>query len=447
MKSPIAYGIDFGTTNSSISIAYDDGVVKLVEIDKDSSMPDSLPSLVYLARNGNRLAGRLAVKQFSRTGSNSTICGNCSLVQTTRMGIFTDCRQYKRGGGCQDYRLVSGLKSQLANCQNTTTHSWARDFDLEDLVEVVLADLKNRADRFIRQEVDRVVVGHPVVFTGAEGNDYEKLQKCALMKLKEATIRAGFSDVKFLSEPEAVLLDQYLYEGFSLAVDFGGGTYDVAVLSLEKGRAKVIARKGTAVGGELFDSLIFDNVLATAVGINQISNGRKLPKWISNKMSNLSGIAELLRNKNLWHALLQFADGGADINVIKEILFGGQAYNFYKKIEDAKIHLTDSPTAHIDFRRPDTGISISEEVRRKDFEGWISPYLDEVDGATGAALDEAGIKPGQVHTVLRTGGSSMIPYFISRLEKIFPKAEIRERPAFTSVGYGLGIHALEVWGQ
>lgn len=448
MNHPVAYGIDFGTTNSSISIAYGNGHISVVDIEATSTMPNSLPSICYLHRDDDNLdlAGRSAIEEFLVTGSHSTICGRCSLVRRTKRGIFTDCKQYQTGGGCQDSRLVSGLKGHLVS-QIATTHSWANTFELEDLVAVILGNLKNRADELTDNEIGRVVVGYPVVFAGAEGNNYEELQDRALARVEGAAKRAGFFKIELLPEPAAVLLGQYLDEGFSLAVDFGGGTYDVAVLAIEEGDAEVVALQGAAVGGEIFDALIFDNALADAVGINQLSSGKKLPKWISQGMRTLTGIPSLLRDKNLLPALHLFADGGADISIIDEILRGGQAFNFYKTIERAKIDLSEKSTARIDFHFPDSGINISQEIRRKDFENWISPYLDKVDEATMSALDEAGIEPGQVHTVLRTGGSSQIPQFINRLEKMFPKAEIRERPAFTSVAYGLGIHALEVWGN
>lgn len=440
MKRPVAYGIDFGMTNSSISIAYDNGDVDPVVIDENSAMPHSLPSIVYLDRFGNRLAGSLALQHFFITGSNNTICGNCSLAKITRWGIFTDCEQYESGYGCQNSRLISGLKSYLVSKQDTT-HSWSVDFSLEELVAVILRDLKRRPDQLTGREVGRVVIGHPVVFAGAEGENYEEFQEGALTRLEGAAKLAGFSEIEMVPESAAVLLDQYLDEGFSLAVDFGGGTYDVAVLLLEKGEAELVALQGAAVGGEMFDALIFDNVMADIVGTNY----KWMPKLITNGMRTLSGIAALLRNKKILPMLLAAADKGANTSIINEILFGGQAYHFYKAIEDAKIDLSENQTARINFRRPDSGINISQEIYRKDFESWIHPYLNKIDEATNTALDEAGIESGQVHTVLRTGGSSMIPQFINRLKKTFPKAEIRKIPAFTSVAYGLGIHAREVW--
>lgn len=438
MKQPIAYGIDFGTTNSSISIAYDDGDIRLVELDAMSELPHSMPSIVYLHRGGNRQAGRSAIEEFLMTGSQSTRCNNCSIPNK-----ILKCKQYRPGGECQDSRLMSGLKSQLS--KNVITHSWAEDFDLKDLVAVILSDLKERADRFIGREVDKVIIGMPVIFAGTKGDDYNDQQR-ARMTLKGAIKRAGFSEIEIYPEPAAVLLGQYqgLDDGFSLAVDFGGGTYDVAVLAIKERKAEKIVLQGTAVGGEVFDCLIFKKGIADIIGLNKTSNGKSLPRWISNGMCTLSGVAGLLRNKNLLPALHNFADGGADISIISAILRRGQAFNFYKAIEKAKIDLSEKGATSVEFHG--SGIDISQEIHRKDFEEWISPSLDKVDATTKAALNKAGIKPGQVHTVLRTGGSSQIPLFIQRLEKMFPKAEIRERPAFTSVAYGLGKRALEVWG-
>lgn len=432
MKKPIAYGIDFGTTNTSMSITYDDSQVELVNIDKDSMMPYSLPSLIYLDRNRNRLAGRLAIKQFLRTVSNNTICDKCSLVTMTQRGPITECKQYKVSKGCQNSRLISGPKNFLSSCQKIITHSWAQNFDLEDLVAVLLRDLKTQADRFTGSEVDRVVIGYPVVFVGAKDDD--RKQRCALKNLKEAATRAGFNEkeIKFLSEPEAILLDQNLDEGYSLAVDFGGGTYDVAVLKIQKGERDVVALEGETVGGEMFDALIFDNALADIVGITRVS------KRIAKKMRTLAGVAELLRDPSL-PALV----GKSDTDIIQEILFGGQAYNFYKAVEDAKIELSDNSVASIEFHRP--GINVSQEIYREDFESWISPLLDKVDRATRKALKKAGIKPTQIKTVLRAGGSSQIPQFTNRIEKMFPKAEIPKCPIFTSVAYGLGIYARDKW--
>lgn len=470
MRKAIACGIDFGTTNSSVSIAYDNGEVELVAIDQSVTMPHSLSSIVYIDRDDFQQSGQEAVEQFGITGPNSTACNNCDLAIRTDLGIITDCKQHQCGSRCQNARLISGLKSLLAPAENGTTHSWAKDYELEDFVEVIISNLKERADSIAGCNISKVVLGYPVKFAGAEGPEYEKLQKRAKGRLQRAAEKAGFTDIKLFPEPAAVLLSQPSEDGYKnlirrvigrtlavllgrsskdryvLATDFGGGTYDVAVLENKSGNPEIVARHGVAVGGEIFDGILFDKRVADAIGLNQNPRGRTLPKWIANDMRTLAGIAQLLRNKNLLFALQKFEDNGANINAINEILFGGQAYNFYAKMERAKIELSESQEVQINYHVQDR-INVSVEVNRAEFNNWISPFLDKVEEATIDVLKKAGIAPQDVHTVLRTGGSSKIPQFIDRLKYRFPNAEIREGPVFTSVAKGLGVYAVEVWGN
>src|SRR5262245_41423893 len=108
---PIAYAIDFGTTNSSIAIAYPGGV-EIVPVE-GGALPQVLPSIVYVHRDRNRAAGREAVEQFLITGSQRTQCSACDLVQWEDGRGHSECRQYRPGGGCHDARLMSALKSEL----------------------------------------------------------------------------------------------------------------------------------------------------------------------------------------------------------------------------------------------------------------------------------------------------------------------------------------------
>ncbi|HSS60527.1 MAG TPA: Hsp70 family protein, partial [Candidatus Limnocylindrales bacterium] len=85
---PLGYGIDFGTSNSSVSIAYSDRVDVLA---LGASGSRTLPSFVYLHRAGGRAAGDEAVRTFLVSGHEKTDCWNCPLAP---YGWDTDCRQY-----------------------------------------------------------------------------------------------------------------------------------------------------------------------------------------------------------------------------------------------------------------------------------------------------------------------------------------------------------------
>src|SRR5260370_42702562 len=130
--TPVGYGIDFGTSNSAISVAYPDHV-EVVALGRSRSAM-TLPSFVYLHRGGRRAAGDEAVKTFLKSGHEKTDCWNCPLAP---YGWDTDCRQYRKGGGCNDARLLSGVKHELAKLGFAGTNSWATDFSVGSLVSGV----------------------------------------------------------------------------------------------------------------------------------------------------------------------------------------------------------------------------------------------------------------------------------------------------------------------
>src|SRR5712692_3198556 len=162
-EAPIGYGIDFGTSNSAVSVAYAGRVAVLPLGPSRSAM--TLPSFVYLHRGGRRAAGEEAVRTFLKSGHEKTDCWNCPLAP---YGWDTDCRQYRKGGGCNDARLLAGVKHELAKLGFAGTNSWATDFSVGSLVAVVLKRLKNEADRATGVNIQRVVLGHPVVFAGMD---------------------------------------------------------------------------------------------------------------------------------------------------------------------------------------------------------------------------------------------------------------------------------------
>ncbi len=129
---PVAYGIDFGTTNSSIAVAYRNRI-EVIPVES-GGMAEILPSIIYLNRDRNRAAGQDAIEQFLMTGSQKTPCRRCNLVHIVDRKRESACRQFRPGGGCNNARLISGIKSDLSDTDFVSTHSWATDYALTDLV-------------------------------------------------------------------------------------------------------------------------------------------------------------------------------------------------------------------------------------------------------------------------------------------------------------------------
>jgi hypothetical chaperone protein len=427
--APVGYGIDFGTSNSAISVAYPDRVEVLALGPSRSAM--TLPSFVYLHRGGRRAAGDEAVRTFLKSGHEKTDCWNCALAP---YGWDTDCRQYRKGGGCNDARLLSGVKHDLAKVGFAGTNSWATDFTVGSLVAVVLRRLKNEAEAAVAEGARRLVLGHPVVFAGADPSNRAASDAEAFSRLEQAAVEAGFEEVAFLPEPTAAVIGEPTHHGVEIAVDFGGGTFDVAVMDSRDGESRIAGLSGVAVGGEVLDGVLFETSVGPALGLEV------LPNWLFNELRTASSVRLLMADPGIPAILARI--GGKEAELAHALLYEGYAYDFYKAIEGAKIALSSSEVTELRF----SPLGLQVTLRRSAFESMIRPELDLVREAVARALGEARVQPREVDRVLLTGGSAYIPAFRDDLARIFGEDRLEQRDAFTAVVYGLGVRAQQLWG-
>jgi len=424
---PVGCGVDYGSSNSAVALAYPDRV----EVVDDAAGEALAPSTLYLHRDGRRVAGTRASELFFRSGHERTICARCGLAE---YGV-SNCRQFRRAGSCNDSRLLWSVKRDLANLGFAGTNSWATDFPVTELVAVTLTHLRRRAERASGEEVTRVVLGHPVVFAGAGGDPASTANVTGRRRLREAAAMAGFEEVELCPEPEAAGLAGDQAPGTVLLADFGAGTYDVAVLHRSPAGLTVEALDGVDVGGSRFDEVLFETVVAPELGLHE------LPSWLLNELKSLSGVMLLMADPDLRSLLERL--GGPASRAVAAILFSGQAYQFYKAIEAAKIELSSRETAELVAEAP--GLSLRATVSRTHFETAVGPELDTIDAVTRRALAAAGRRTEDVDVVAVTGGSSQIPAFQGLLRALCPSAELRREAAFTSVVRGLGTRARTIW--
>lgn len=231
-RTKIDYGIDLGTTNSAISRIEDGEAV----IKKTDTLKDTMPSCVYInkkkavqvgdgAYNALKRDKLSAMKNWNDSDSNSFI-------------------EFKRTMG-SDKRYFS------ANMD--------REFSSEELSAEVLKTLKS----FIKDEsVKAVVITIPAAF---KNNQKEATRQAAKL--------AGFDHIELLQEPVAAAmaygLNSKSKNGFWLVFDFGGGTFDAALLKVEEGIMKVIDTEGdNYLGGKNLDMAIVDEIILPYVEAN-----------------------------------------------------------------------------------------------------------------------------------------------------------------------------------
>lgn len=223
-RTKIDYGIDLGTTNSAIS-RMENGEVRIIKsLDKQK---DTTPSCIAFNPKGTLFVGDKAYDSYR---SNSLK----SLSNKTPLNAYVE---FKRTMGTD-----KKYHSTYVN----------KDFSSEELSAEVLKRLKE----YVQDEnINAAVITVPAAF---KNNQIDATRRAGKL--------AGFDHVEVLQEPVAASmaygLDSKKKDGFWLVFDFGGGTFDAALLKVEDGIMKVIDTEGdNYLGGKNLDYAIVDQLI------------------------------------------------------------------------------------------------------------------------------------------------------------------------------------------
>ena len=196
--SVVSCGIDFGTSNSSIAVAYPDQI-KLIPVEGQQI---TIPSAIFFQRpNSIPVFGRAATDMFFRR---------------------------------IDGRFMRSLKRVLGT--SLMKHGTAvneKPMKFEKILGSFIKHLKDKADTFEGRSVENVTMGRPVHFVD---ND-PAADKQAEHELRGIASSVGFKNIEFQFEPiAAAFAHEATVEGEQLAIvaDLGGGTSDFSVIRLSK---------------------------------------------------------------------------------------------------------------------------------------------------------------------------------------------------------------------
>jgi len=161
----VVFGIDFGTTNSALSV-YRNGQVEAIPLDMDDSggVSEILRSVLYFNDSKEIFCGTTAILQYVDDGASG--------------------------------RFMQSIKTFLPNKSFVSTEIFGRRYTIEDLVAIILSKIKEIGENYVGGQVDSVVLGRPVIFS----EDREK-DALAEKRLKSAARKAGFTNIWFQFEP------------------------------------------------------------------------------------------------------------------------------------------------------------------------------------------------------------------------------------------------------
>ena len=126
---------------------------------------------------------------------------------------------------------------------------------------------------------------------------------------------------------------------------------------------------------------------------------------------------------------------------MKSLIFDDLAFEFYNRVEAAKIELSGQGSAVIELKGDE--IDIWELYTRAQFEADIAAYREQIEKVLMDTVLASGLQPERIDAVVKTGGSSNIPMFSEMLGRIFGPDKLKESNAFSSVTSGLAIRAYE----
>ena len=124
---------------------------------------------------------------------------------------------------------------------------------------------------------------------------------------------------------------------------------------------------------------------------------------------------------------------------LEALIFNDLAFQFYNKVESAKIELSGQGSTVIAMEGED--IHLWELLTRLQFEQDIRTYRSLIEKCLLDTLDRSGLELEEIDSVIRTGGSSNVPCFIAMLDSIFGPAKVKATNIFSSVASGLAIRA------
>ncbi len=224
-RNKIDYGIDLGTTNSAIC-RMERGVPVIRKIEVTD---DTMPSCVFFNKKKSIIVGNSAYQSMK-----------------------SDKRRATRSWRPESSNAFVEFKRTMGTDHLYESAHMGRGYSSEELSAEVLKTLKS----FITdEELRAVVITVPAKFTVN--------QKTATMKAAEL---AGFRRVELLQEPVAASLAYGLSaeqrDGHWMVFDFGGGTFDAALLRVENGIMQVFDTAGdNYLGGKNLDEALVDGII------------------------------------------------------------------------------------------------------------------------------------------------------------------------------------------
>lgn len=267
-----------------------------------------------------------------------------------------------------------------------------KKYSPQEISAMILQKVKADAESYLGEKVTQAVITVPAYFSDSQRQ-----------ATKDAGKIAGLDVLRIINEPTAAALAYGMdkeQEQKILVFDLGGGTFDVSILDISDGVFEVLATNGnTRLGGDDFDNKVID--------------------YLADTFKKENGID--LRNDKM--ALQRLKEAA----------------------EKAKIELSSVTTSNINlpFITADSSgpKHLDITLTRAKFDELTADLVQKTMDPLKKAMDDAGLKPSDIHKVLLVGGSTRIPAVQDAVKKYIGKDPFKGINPDECVAIGAAIQA------
>jgi len=230
-------GIDLGTTNSVVAVIENGQPTVIV----NQEGTRTTPSVVGIAKDGERLVGQVAKRQ-AVTNPENTVFSVKRFVGRKFSEVTEESRRVP-------------YKVEAAANGDAWISVRGKQYSPPEISAMILQKLKQAAEDYLGEKVTDAVVTVPAYFNDAQRQ-----------ATKDAGKIAGLNVQRIVNEPTAAALAYGLDKKAdeTIAVyDLGGGTFDISILEVGGGVVEVKSTNGdTHLGGDDFDHAVMEFLIA-----------------------------------------------------------------------------------------------------------------------------------------------------------------------------------------